>query len=189
MPRDIPKKMRTRLLRLISARADMQYARDAYDRLSAHPSGATRYDLFLSFVVSYCRPFTENSGLGSLSVEFPDFPEDLELAEADVRHRRMMELRNKFLSHSSLEGTKVVLLSPGAVDPGSGRTVESFHWNIAKREFLDQRYADWLVQIVDSLRNKLTEIIECETTTLGKRYLGVGECREIPTPAEDFTWS
>ena len=173
----------------MSARADMQYARDAYDRLAACTFGAERYDYFLSLVVSYCRPFTENSGLGNLNVEFPNYPEELGLTEAGVRHSRMMDLRNKFLSHSSLKGTRVVLLAPGAVDPGTGHTVESYHWNIAKREFLDQRYADWLVQIVDSLRNKLTDLIKCETKILGDRFLGVGECRDIPTPADDFTWS
>jgi hypothetical protein len=167
----------------------MQYARDAYDRLAACHAGGERYDCFLSFVVSYCRPFTENSGLGNLGLEFPNYPEELPLSDAKVRHSRMMDLRNKFLSHSSLEGTKVVLLSSGAVDPGTGNTVKSYSWNIAKREFLDQRYADWLVQIVDSLSEKLTDLIESETTRLSERFLGIGEVREIPTPADDFTWS
>ena len=167
----------------------MNYARDAYDRLSACKDAGARYDHFLALVVSYCRPFTENSGLGNLEVEFPDYPEELDLDDAELRHSRMMDLRNKFLSHSSLEGTKVVLLSPGAVDPGTGDTVDSYHWNIARREFLEQQYADWLVEIVDALSEKLTGLIDSEAERLGQRCLDSGELREIDTPADDFTWS
>lgn len=189
MAREIPKRERTGLLRLISARADMEYAMEAFNQLRVSDDERARYSLFLAFVVSYCRPFTENSGIGSLGVEFPRYPEELKLQDAEIRHQRMMGLRNKFLSHSSLEGTKLVLLSPGAADPGTGKIVKSFTWNVAKLEFLDQRYAEWLVEIVDALKLKLSELIVSKLADIGPRYMDSEEARYIETAADDFRWT
>lgn len=189
MAQVIQQRQKTKLLRLISARADVDYAMRAYKRIKAARSDEDRYDNFLSFVVSYYRPFTENSGIGNLTVEFPNYPQELGLDQADMRHQRMKNLRNKFLSHSSLEGTKVVLLAPGATDPGTGSTVSNYSWNVGKREFLDQRYADWLVEIVEALRSKLDELIDSLVQELGKKVLDPGEARLIDTPVDNFRWT
>lgn len=189
MAQEIQRRRRTRLLRLISARADVHYSKRAYKRIKSAQTEDDRYDYFLSFVVSYCRPFTENSGLGNLTVEFPKYPQELGLADGAIRHQRMMDLRNKFLSHSSLEGTKVVLLAPGATDPGTGKTVSDYGWNIAKREFLNEQFADWLVEIVDALGSRLDKLIDDLVTELGQRHLDPGEARMIETPADVFQWS
>ena len=70
-------------------------------------------------VIAYGRPFTENHGIGSLRCEYPSFP-DFPDADMNLRHQRMMDLRNKLLGDSSIEGIKVWLLAPGAVSPASG---------------------------------------------------------------------
>lgn len=189
MAQEIQRRRRTRLLRLISARADVHYSKRAYERIKTARSEDDRYDFFLSFVVSYCRPFTENSGLGNLAVEFPSYPQELGLADGAIRHQRMMDLRNKFLSHSSLEGTKVVLLAPGATDPGNGTIVSDYSWNIAKREFLDEQFAGWLVEVVDALGSRLDELLDDFVTELGQQHLDPGEVRMIDTPADAFQWT
>jgi hypothetical protein len=189
MSRDIPPRQQKKLLRLISARADMDYSLKAYQGLKFAASRQDQYDRFLSFVVSYCRPFTENEGLGNLLVEFPEYPRELNIDQGDVRHQRMMDLRHKFLSHSGIHGTKIVLLAPNALDPGVKRIVNKYSCNVARREFLDIRFADWLVEIVKSLAVKLDEMIQELLDDVGPRYLGSGEVRYLPTPADEFEWT
>src|SRR3974390_2144789 len=98
----IPLSSQKRLLRLISARTDMQYASDAFQRFKTTADEGARYHLFLAMVIAYCRPFTENYGIGSLLCEYPSFP-DFADADMSLRHKRLMDLRNKFLGHSSIE--------------------------------------------------------------------------------------
>src|SRR5882672_5261871 len=99
MPRPIPKSSQKRLLRMMSARADLTYSTDAFHRLMATEDDEGRYHLFLSMVLAYCRPFTENDGIGSLRCEYPNFP-DFPDVEMNRRHKRMVDLRNRFLGHS-----------------------------------------------------------------------------------------
>jgi len=106
----IPKESQKRFLRLVSAHADMGYAIEAYQVLQHAHSTPAEYSLFLSMVVCYCRPFTQSRGIGSLLCEYPDYP-DWPDPEMNVRHQRMMHIRNNFLGHSSIEGSKVFLLS------------------------------------------------------------------------------
>lgn len=56
MATKIPKASRKRLLRLISARADLDYATEAFNLLQATNLDPLRYHLFVSLVVAYCRP-------------------------------------------------------------------------------------------------------------------------------------
>src|SRR5439155_23733723 len=120
MSTTIPLSAQKRLLRLISARADMEAASRSFDRYARAPDAGEQDDYFLAMVVAYCRPFTENHGLGNLLVEYPRFP-DFPDADLNLRHKRMCDLRHRFLSHSSLEGTKVRLLGPGAISGYSGK--------------------------------------------------------------------
>lgn len=189
MPREIRIRQQKKLLRLISARADMEYALKAYAKYKMSADGDERYSHFLTFVVSYCRPFTENSGLGNLDVEFPTYPQELNLDQASLRHQRMLDLRNKFLSHSSLEGSKVVLLAPDAIDPGTGMTVGGYKWNIAKREFLDECFTDWLVEIARTLTAKLDAMVEAFVAEVGLRHLDPAEVRYLDTPVDSFQWT
>jgi len=75
MSTTIPLSSQKRLLRLISAKTDMEYASRAFERFKQTSDEGERYDFFLSMVVGYCRPFTENHGLGSLLCEYPKFPD------------------------------------------------------------------------------------------------------------------
>ncbi len=188
MAKDIPRSSQKRLLRLISARADVRYSQTAYRMFEASSDPDIRYCAFLTMVVSYGRPFTSNNGIGSLLCEFPDYPQ-FSLSDSAVRHQRMMDLRNKFLSHSSLEGTRVVVLAPNATDPGTGSTVSDYSWNVAKNEFLHPEFAPWLHAIVDALERLLDSSIETVMQEIGPAYLDSGEARYLETLADSFTWT
>ena len=103
----------------------MGFASEAFHLFMATDNEGARYHFFLSMVLAYCRPFTENNGIGSLQCEYPSFP-NFSDTDMNLRHQRMIDLRNKFLGHSSIEGTKVYLLAPGAVSPATGDTAVGY---------------------------------------------------------------
>ena len=188
MANDIPRSSQKRLLRLLSARADVRYSQTAYRMFEASADPDIRYCAFLTMVVSYARPFTSNNGIGSLLCEFPDYPQ-INLSDSEIRHQRMMDLRNKFLSHSSLEGTRVVVLAPNATDPGTGFVVSDYSCNVAKNEFLHPDFAPWLHAIVEALEELLDSTIETVMREIGTAYLDSGEVRYLETLADSFTWT
>ena len=97
----------TKFLRLASARLDVSYSLEAYEMLThLDPKSSPFYHSAVSMAVSYGRPFTANNGLGSLFVEYPNFP-DFEDSELNLRHHRLIDLRHKFMAHSSSEGTRI----------------------------------------------------------------------------------
>jgi hypothetical protein len=174
MPTSIPALSQKRLLRLISGKTDLIYSSDAFQRLAATEGDEARYHLFHSMVMAYCRPFTENHGIGTLKCEYPSFP-DFPDAEMNDRHRRMLDLRNKFLGHSSIEGTKVWLLAPGAAHPATGVPVSNYDYAIEKLHFLDQRFAAWLHDIVLALRTRLDSDVAVVCKEVGSNYLKAAE--------------
>ena len=188
MAKEIPRSSQKRLLRLISARADVLYAQTAYRMFEAASDPDLRYCAFLTMVVSYGRPFTNNEGIGSLLCEFPDYPQ-FSLSDSAIRHKRMMDLRNKFLSHSSLEGIRVVVLAPNATDPGTGARVPDYSWNVAKSEFLHPEFAPWLHALVDALETLLDVSIDEVLREVGPAYLDAGEARYLETLADTFSWT
>lgn len=188
MPRPIPKSSRKRLLRLVSARADVDYAKESYQLFQATDSEPARYHLFLSMVVCYCRPFTESSGIGSLRCEYPDYP-DFADPLMNVRHQRMLYIRHKFLGHSSIDGSQVLLLAPGSQHPASGENVTTYHYAIAKRQFARPEYAGWLFELVSALATRLDADLRAVCHELGSRYVARGTTYEIDTGRDDFSWT
>jgi hypothetical protein len=185
---EIPKSSRTRLLRLISARADLDYASEALALLREASSEAARYHLFVSMVMAYYRPFTESKGIGSLRCEYPDFP-DFDDEEMNMRHTRMHDIRNQFLGHSSIQGTHAVLLAPGSCDPSNGEVVASFHYAVAKRTFLRAPFMEWLATVIYALATRVAADLRAACAEIGSAYLSTGEIVELDTGHEDFTWT
>jgi hypothetical protein len=184
----IPKPSQKRFLRLVNAHADMGYAIEAFRLLQSAYSTPVDYSLFLSMVVCYCRPFTENRGLGSLFCEYPDYP-DWTDPEMNLRHRRMMDIRNNFLGHSSIEGSKVFLLSPGSKHPATGDTMTTFYYAVAMRQFLHPEFAPWLYQIVDALFRRLHNDILAVAKEIEERHLKEKEIYEFDTGADAFSFT
>jgi hypothetical protein len=184
----IPQSSQKRFLRLVSAHADMGYAIEAFQALQVAYSTPADYSLFLSMVVCYCRPFTESRGIGSLLCEYPDYP-DWPDAEMNVRHHRMMDIRNNFLGHSCIEGSQVFLLTPGSKHPATKETCSTFYYAVAKRQFLQPEYVRWLYEIVDALFHRIDSDIRAVAKEIGGTHLNAGEIYEFDTRAESFTWT
>jgi hypothetical protein len=188
MAKSIPKASRTRLLRLITARADLDYATEAYHLLQGIELPPLRYHVFVSLVLAYCRPFTESEGIGSIRCEYPAFP-DFEDPEMNDRHQRMLDIRNKFLGHSSIHGTKALLLAPGARSPANGEIVSSYCYAVAKRQFLRPEFIQWLAPVIDALADRVSCDLKAACKEVGSTYLSSEEVFELDKTHEDFTWS
>ncbi len=185
----IPKASRMRLLRLISARSDLDYAIQAFSLLlAAGLKSPLRYHLFVSAVIAYCRPFTESEGIGSLRFEYPDYPDYADL-EMNARHQRMIDIRNKFIGHSSIYGTRALLLAPGAEDPATGKIVRTHHYAVAKRQFLRPEFIGWLTPVVDALTHRVSADLRTACVEVGGAHLAAGETFELDTTYDDFLWS
>ena len=166
----------------------MHYASDAFRRFMATTEEEARYHFLTSMVLGYCRPFTENHGLGSLRCEYPAYP-DFPDAEMNLRHQRMLDLRNKFLGHSSVEGTRAWLLAPGAMNPATKEVVTEYGHAIAKLEFPDPRYAMWLHQVVDALARRLDADVKVVAREIGSTHVRAGERYELDTGSRPFEWT
>ena len=188
MPIAIPLSSQKRLLRMISARTDMIYATSAFYQFSATNDEDAKYHFYQSMVLAYCRPFTENYGIGSLLCEYPTYP-DFTDADLNLRHQRMLDLRNKFLRHSSIEGTKVWLLAPDSTSPASGETAVGYGYAVAKLTFSDSRFVSWLHELVSALTTRLVADIAVVAKEIGSNYLKNGETFQLDTGAKPFEWN
>jgi hypothetical protein len=185
----IPLPSQKRLLRLISALTDMQYASDAFRRFKETDDEGARYHLFLAMVVAYCRPFTENYGIGSLLCEYPLFP-DFADADMNLRHKRFTDLRNKFLGHSSIEGTKVHLLAPGAISPANGDTAVGYGYAVEKLIFSEETgFVSELHDLIVVLSRRLDGDIRIVAKEVGSNYLHNGGVYQIDTGKKPFEWT
>jgi hypothetical protein len=172
---------------MISARADIDYAAEAFQLFQTTQCKPARYHFFVAMVMSYCRPFTESEGIGSLRYEYPNYP-DFSDAKMNDRHRRMMDIRNKFLGHSSTHGTRAFLLAPGSKHPANSAPVLFYHYAVQKRHFLRPEFVCWLADIVLALAARLGTDLGSICTGIGSIYLVSGEVVELDTGHDDFTW-
>jgi len=144
--------------------------------------------LFASMVVSYGRPFTENYGVGCIQGDYPAYP-DFGDSEMTVRHQRLLDLRHKFIAHSSAEGTRVLIIPPNVENPLGISPTSSFDFNIGKRIFPDQRYVEWLRVAPAALKIRLhTDISQLLSETFGTDS-ALRASFELPTGHENFQWS
>jgi hypothetical protein len=165
----------------------MIYSSDAFARFKATDGDEGRYHLFLSMVLAYCRPFTKNDGIGSLRCEYPSFP-DFPDAEMNERHKRMWDLRNRFLGHSSVEGTRVWLLAPKAKHPATGAIVTEFCYAPEKLHFMEPRFVTWLHDVVRALLTRLDADIPAVCKEIGSHYLKDGEFYVLDS-GKPFKWT
>jgi hypothetical protein len=180
-----------KFLRIASARADVYYARQAYQLIQQCVFEEIALHLFTSMVVSYCRPFTENEGVGNLTVEFPGYP-DYADPMMNLRHSRMMDVRHKFLSHSSVEGTRLLVIPPDVLNPLNQTVRSDWDYNIGRRQFvqLSQRpFIDWLAPVCDALAKRLDQRVHELLPLIGRAHGVTNETFEIDTGAESFQWT
>lgn len=174
-----------KLLPLASARLDMCYALEAYSALSGQrPESPLCYHLALAMAVRYGRPFYQNNGLGNLFLEYPRFP-DFADPGMNLRHHRLLDMRNKFMAHSSCEGTKLLILPPGSQLP-NGSVAQSFDHSVGKRVFKDTRFFDWLKDVICELKGKLDADVRRRLSEIGS-VLSAPE--EMETGYARFSWT
>jgi len=151
---------------------------------SDNPS--TRY-FFAMMVVSYGRPFFENYRVGRIQCDYPNFP-DFTDEEMNMRHRRMIDLRNKFMAHSSAEGTRIMVVPPGVINPITGTSIDQYDLNIGKRTFHRPNYASWLIEVAYEFKGRLETDIR---SLMGTELAGVSTNQpfELKTGYEDFSWT
>jgi hypothetical protein len=139
-------------------------------------------------VVAYGRPFTENYGVGQILYDYPDYPANIGDGDMLLRHSRLIDLRHKFLAHSSVEGTRVQIIPPGVANPLETPAKSTFDFVVGKRRFLDVRYVEWLRVAPESFKNRLhADIVHLLVELFGDdRELKVPF--ELPTGHENFKW-
>jgi hypothetical protein len=182
-----------KLIRLISARADLHIAQEAFYILKAIPT-PEQYEmlsqhLFASMVVSYGRPFTENYGVGSIKCDYPNFP-DYGDPDLNQIHQRLLDIRHKFLAHSSIEGTKVMIIPPGAPNPANNLIRDVFDHTVGKRTFfLKIEFIDYLYKGIAALKIKLDEDVRALLNEIYRNGSHPNSAFELTTGYEDFKWT
>jgi hypothetical protein len=136
---DTKTKMLKKLLRLINAWSDMETSIHAAKILMAGVPEEHFQHYFLSMVVAYARPFTKSHGVGRIQCDYPTYP-DFGDSDMPVRHRRLIDLRKKFLAHSSCEGTRVQVIPISIPNP----PVRAFHFNVGRRTFHNIGFVEWI---------------------------------------------
>lgn len=181
-------KQRTKLVRLISAISDMENSIDAADLILAGAPGELYQHFFTSMVVAYGRPFTENYGVGPIQCDYPAYP-DFGDSEMPDRHVRLLGLRNKFIAHSSAEGTRVQIIPPRVPNPLGIAPKPIFDFNVGKRAFHDVRYVKWLRVAPVTFKSRLhSDIIQLLTEAFGNDS-GLNAAFELTTGFENFKWT
>ncbi len=181
-------KQQRKLVRLIGAVADMAESVDAADLLIKGVPEKLYQHVFVSMVVAYCRPFTQNYGVGRIQCDYPTYP-DFGDSDMTLRHTRLFDLRNKVLAHSSAEGTRVQIIPPDVANPIRVTAKSSFDFNIGKRTFGDVRYIEWLRVAPATFKRQLyADISELLVKAFGNDP-GLDAAFELPTGHEKFQWT
>jgi len=181
-------KQQKKLVRLISALSDMLDSVQAANLLLSGVADDLYGHVFLSMVVAYGRPFTENKGIGRIQCNYPRYP-DFGDAEMPVRHARLLDLRNKFLAHSSVEGTRVQIIPPGVANPLGNPTKANFTFNMGKRAFANIQYVKWLRVAPETFGRVLYSDIEQLLQQTFGAQADLAAPFELPTGHENFRWT
>ena len=184
----VPPKQQKKLIRLISAISDMSNSLEAADLLLKGVPEELHGHLFLSMVVAYCRPFTENYGVGSIRCDYPTYP-DFGDCDMRLRHERLHDLRNKFMAHSSAEGTRVQIIPPGVPNPLGKAPQAKFTFLMGKRTFADDGFVRWLRVAPDTFGKRLYSDVERLLQHSFSAQPDLTKPFELPTGHENFQWT
>jgi hypothetical protein len=180
-----------KLSRLISAYYDMHRANETAERILNLPPDFPRADdvaedLMIVFVISYARPFTQNSGVGWILTEYPNHPEFGD-AETKTAHERIMYVRNNLYAHANRENLGVKIIPPGVTNPDTGRVRDVFDFNIGKRSFIKREYIEWLARVPFEFSKILRRDIDALIEELFKPQNPTAAF-ELQTGYEHFAW-
>lgn len=182
-------KAEKKLIRLISAFSDMRASIDAANLLLRGVPDEVYEHLFLGMVVAYGRPFTENYGVGRIQCDYPNYPKDCGDVEMSDRHNRLLDLRNKFLAHSSAEGTRIEITPPGIAYPAGASPRPKFSFHIGKRVFSNIDFVGWLRGAPNTFGKRLHSDIERLLEQTFTDRPGLTAPFELLTGHENFKWT
>jgi hypothetical protein len=95
---------------------------------------------------------------------------------------------DKFIAHSSVEGTRVLVVPPGIPDPGTSAVREHFEYYTGKRTFFEPAFAAWLVEVVLAFKARLDTAVRSQLQAeFGKKTFSAPV--ELETGWEDFKWT
>lgn len=110
------------LHKLSVARFDIFQAQLACDMMIgkvAHMGDDLYYPLFVTIVICYARPFTQNNVYGRLGNKWERFPNKV----LTDMHIQLLDARDKFVAHSDANARKTEIIPPGYSYPGTGRII------------------------------------------------------------------
>jgi hypothetical protein len=184
-------KRNKRLARLISAFYDMHRAVETAERILNLPPDFPHADdvvedLMLVFVMCYSRPFTENTGVGCILNEYPNYPTFGD-TETKLAHDRMIYIRNNLYAHANVENLGVEIVPPGVANRVTGEARSTFDFNIGKRSFIRREYVAWLMKVPLAFKALLRLEIESLIANLFKAS-NPTSAFELQTGYIDFAW-
>lgn len=178
--------------------------RTRYSRDFDHESGEDRSEnRALQFQIEAIPPMCNKEAIWSVRLktqkfgkcknmhtdpQFPTYP-DFGDTEMPVRHSRLLDLRHKFLAHSSAEGTRVQIIPSGITNPFGVAPKSTFDFKIGKRTFRDIGYVAWLRVAPVTFKSRLHSDI---SQLLAESFGGDSELDapfELPTGHESFQWT
>lgn len=110
------------LHKLAVARFDLIQAQLACEKMInevANMDDDLYYPLFVTMVICYARPFTQNNVYGSLGNRWGRFPND----GLTQMHRQILDARDLFVAHSDANARRTEIVPSGFTYPGTGRIV------------------------------------------------------------------
>jgi hypothetical protein len=111
-------------------------------------------------------------------------------ADMNLRDKRMTDLRNKFLGHSSIERTRVHVLAPGAPSPMTGEKAIGYGYAVEKFVFSEEPgFVEEPHHLVEVMSERLDGDIRVVAKEVGSNYLNSGEIYQIDTRKKSFEWT
>lgn len=101
--------------RVAVAARDIECAQDGFEKifeLNASPADKLYQPLLFGAVTSYCRPFTNNDGFGSLPKKWKKFGDKEQFSHL---HEELFCYRNSVVAHSDITSNKLVICPPSGV--------------------------------------------------------------------------
>lgn len=156
------------LYKLIVARSDVFAADLCAERFQKEVtdfSSPLYYPLFVSIVVCYGRPFSENKPFGPLKGKWSEFKN----SNFAQMHENLLELRNQVVAHSDMKVRQVQLIPPGCEMWKGGKVSEGLNIRI-RTLFMPIEQVPIVQQTIRNLYERLDESVNSELSRIEEEF-------------------